>query len=385
MYTILRKVAWIEHCAAAGIADGLGREAAGDKHGIGFDRFFTTWANIPRRARWGRGPLMAVTLLFGCCQIETSARDLAGARSFFQNVLGGRSIEQELASQIDAIAPGTDYGCDHIGLGEAVFQINQPDARMVFNGHHSIHQTYLDRLGPCVTNLNFFIDDHVHARALLAEMGAPLHIDGPSSSARALGDYGPTNTRSGGDERPFMFFGTRSLIGLDLEIMEPNFLRFCDQTVQYPAFVHPRPAAGNERLLLERLCIVVPDLDETLRNLTRLFTPGSRSKPYAYRVGSQGRAFRIGLGGIEIEYCQPLDEQGELACLLDEYGPGVFTIDFAARDFDATLAECRRKVAISPEPNWLGIRDPSNCGVRLMSRDPIGFDAVLKPWPATTF
>lgn len=110
---------------------------------------------------------MAITLLYSCCQIETSARSLDAVRTFFCDALGAFPIEQELARQIDGIAPGTNYRCDHVGLGQAVFQINQPDPAMVFNGHPSIHQAYLDSVGPCVTNLNFFIDDHVHAHDLL--------------------------------------------------------------------------------------------------------------------------------------------------------------------------------------------------------------------------
>lgn len=326
---------------------------------------------------------MAITLLYGCCQVETTARDIAEARNFFYDTLGAGPIEQELARQIDAIAPGTTYRCDHIGLGEAVFQLNQPDPQMVFNGHPSIHQAYLDRVGPCVTNLNFFIDDYVHAKALLAELGVPIHIEGPSSAAPALADYGPRNTRPGADARPFLFMGTRRLIGLDLEIMEPNFLRFAEQTVQYPAFVRPRPQTDDGNLLLRRLRIVVPGLEDTYRHLAGIFTPGCRSEPYAFREGPSGRAFRISLGGMEIEYCQPRSSHGAMAELLDSYGPGVVSIDFAARDLDAALARAAGKAAIGEEPDWLGTRGEARH--RLASRDPIGFDTVFEIRDAESF
>lgn len=327
---------------------------------------------------------MGITLLYGCAQIETTARDIAAARAFFYDVLGAGPIEQELAKQIDGIAPGTDYRCDHVGLGEAVFQLNQPDARMVFNGHPSIHHTYLDRFGSCVTNLNFFVDDHQHAKALLAGLGAAVHIEGPSSAAPALADYGPGNTRTGADTRPFLFMGTRHLIGLDLEIMEPNFLRFADQTVQYPAFVQPRPRVDDGNLLLKRLRIVVPDLENTHDQLTAIFTPGCRSKPYAFREGPLGRAFRVGLGGMEIEYCQPRTARGVLAEMLDRSGPGVVAIDFAARESDAALARADGAAAIGDEPDWLGIGDRPARHL-LASRDPIGFDTVFEPWNAYEF
>jgi hypothetical protein len=319
---------------------------------------------------------VAISLLHGCCQIETSARDLAAVRSFMVEVLGAGPIEQELAAQIARIVPDDDYRIDHIDCGQAVFQVNQPAPGMTYNNQKSTHQAYLDSIGPCVTNLNFFIDDHRHAHELLTGMGAETRITGPSSAARALADYGLDNTRPGADERPFLFMGTRQLIGLDLEIMEPNFLRFSEQTAQYPAFVQPRPQTGDGNLLLQRLRLVVPDLDETQANLERIFTPGSRSKPYAFRAGSQGKAFRIGLCGIELEYCQPLGGGGKLAELLDRYGPGVVTIEFAARDPQAVLDRCRTSVA--EEPDLLGIaNEPGRW--QIASRDLLGFDVVLEP------
>jgi hypothetical protein len=318
---------------------------------------------------------MAIDLLYGCAQIETTARNLDETRLFFFDVLGAGPIEQELASQIDNIIPDPEYGCDHIGLGDAVFQVNQPAAGMEYNGQKSVHQAYLDRVGPSVTNLNFFIDDAAHAKALLMELGAGVHIEGPSSAVRALADYGPGNTRAGADERPFLFMATRTLIGLDLEIMKPNFLRFADQRVQYPAFVQPRPDAGDGNLLLERLRIVVADLEATRANLERIYTPASVSRPYGHREGELGRAFRVWLGGIEVEYCQPLGS-GPLADALEQFGPGVLAIDFAARDRDAALERAGGKAAIADEPDWLGVEGkyPRPC---IASRAFTGFDAVI--------
>lgn len=318
---------------------------------------------------------MSITLLYGCCQIETTARNLEETRRFFCDVLGGGPIEQILAKQIDGIAPGTRYACDHLGLGEAVFQVNQPDPGMIFNGHPPIHQAYLDRVGPAVTNLNFFVDDHVHARELLMDMGAQLFIEGPSTSAQALADYGPGNTRAGGDDRSFLFLGTRHLIGLDLEIMEPNFLRFADQTVQYPAYVRPRPATGDGNLVLKRLRIVVGDIDATMAHIASIFTPACRSRPYDMREGPMARAVRLWLGGIEIEYCQPLSANGPLAHALDDYGQGAITIEFGARSLASALARCEGKAEVRDEPDWLGLaKAPRSL---ISSRDIIGFDVVL--------
>ena len=317
---------------------------------------------------------MSITLLHGCCQIETTARDLAALRRFMIAVLGAGPIEQELAKQIRDLFPAGQYDLDHLDCGEAVFQINQPSAAMSYGGRKSIHWDYLDRLGPCVTNLNFFVDDQAHARALLESMGAEIHIEGPSSAVRALGDYGPDNTRAGAGERPFLFMGSRHLIGLDLEIMEPNFLHFTRQTVQYPAFVQPRPQTGDGNLLLQRLIIGVNDIEAVHDNLITLFAPASRSRPYAVRRSKLGTSFRIHLGGIEIEYCQPLTGRGELAETVARYGEGVIAIAFAAYDRERVTSQCADRVDMNFD--LLGYEQES--GQRIKCRDLLGFDVVIE-------
>lgn len=317
---------------------------------------------------------MSITLLHGCCQIETTARDLAAVRHFMVAVLGAGPIEQELAKQIRDLFPAGQYELDHLDCGEAVFQINEPSAAMSYRDRKSIHWDYLDRLGPCVTNLNFFVDDQAHARALLESMGAEIHIEGPSSAARALGDYGPDNTRAGADERPFLFMGSRHLIGLDLEIMEPNFLHFTRQTVQYPAFVQPRPQTGDDNLLLQRLIIGVNDIEAVHDNLIALFAPASRSRPYAVRRGELGTSFRIHLGGIEIEYCQPIARRGELAETVARYGEGVIAITFAASDRERVTSQRADRVDMNFD--LLGCEQES--GQRIKCRDLLGFDVVIE-------
>ena len=63
-------------------------------------------------------------------------------------------------------------------------------------------------------------------------MGAETHLQGPSTAVPCFSDYGTENTRHGGEARKFYFIGSRNLIGLDLELMEPKFLHFSRQTVQ---------------------------------------------------------------------------------------------------------------------------------------------------------
>ena len=88
------------------------------------------------------------------------------------------------------------------------------------------------------------------------------------------------------------------------------------------------------------------------RTKWRPFSPASRSRPYAYRQGTLAKSFRVTLGGIEIEYCQPTGDAGYLADALSRFGPGVAAIEFSARiansgaDSDIHgLAEDRRRIA----------------------------------------
>jgi catechol 2,3-dioxygenase-like lactoylglutathione lyase family enzyme len=319
-----------------------------------------------------------ITLLFGCFQVELTVRDLEAARKFMVRVLGARGIEQQLARDIQALLPDSGYRVDHLDCGEATFQVNQPAPSGSYRGNTSVHQANLDRIGPCVSNLNFYVDDIGHARALLTGFGCPILTEGPSTAARSLADYGPGNTRSGGGTRPFLFVGTRGLIGLDLELMEPNFKRFTEQTAQYPCFVRPGEDQPRHDIRLERLRIAVKDLDVARRALVRLFAPASLSRPYEMRAEPDARALRLWLGGIELEYSQPKGRDGKVAAFLSQYGPGVMTIEFSTNAPDVIAARAENDGSIS---------SVSDTGERWLvaSRALVGFDVGLIPRTASIF
>ena len=323
---------------------------------------------------------MSISLLYGCFQIETCVRDLDAARGFVEDVLRGGRIERQLAQEIGELFPDGGYRVDHLDCGQATFQMNEPSPSLEYRGNKSVHQQYLERFGPCVTNLNYYVDDIVHAREILSTMGAAVLIEGPSSVAASLGDYGPENTRPGADGRPFLFMGSRPWIGLDLEIMEPNFVRFVDQTVQYPCFSQPRPETGDGNLKLERLRIVVADVTAAYDSLLELFAPGSRSKPYAVRTGAHGYAFRIGLGGIELEYCSPLTSATPLGEFLNRQGPGVVTAEFSVGDEGVVLKRARDAgYSVAEAVDLLGERERGVRRWHIGARDLVGFDVVLEP------
>jgi hypothetical protein len=123
----------------------------------------------------------------------------------------------------------------------------------------------------------------------------------------------------------------------------------------------------------------VPYLAATYRNLLALIAPGSRSKPYAERRTERARAFRITVGGIELEYCQPLGTSGPLTAHLARYGPGVITITFGTPDLGAALDRVRTDgtVQVSETVDLVGDGRADRCW-QLPSREFLGFDVVLE-------
>jgi catechol 2,3-dioxygenase-like lactoylglutathione lyase family enzyme len=323
---------------------------------------------------------MSISLLYGCCHVELSVRDLDEACGFLETALGATPVEQALADDLRALVPD-GYGIEHLECGQATFQLNQPpggDAAAT-GGRRPVHQRYLDDVGPYVTDLNFYVDDIGHARDVLTRLGAETLMEGRSTMARSLADYGPANTRPGGDARPFLYLGARSLVGFDLELMEPNFERFADQTAQVPCFVEPRPASAVPGLRLRRLDIAVPDLDAAYRNLVEIVTPGSRSNPYAVDAGSLARTFRITLGGIGLQYWAPTAASGPIARHLAGFGPGVVDIAFGAPDVRSVLERLPAEgaVAVAPAESLLGDEPPADRW-QLASRALVGFDIVVE-------
>jgi hypothetical protein len=124
----------------------------------------------------------------------------------------------------------------------------------------------------------------------------------------------------------------------------------------------------------------VEDLDATLSAIDTIFAPASRSKAYGHAESTEGRSFRIGLGGMEIEYCQPVSTSGPVAAHLREQGPGIATIVFGcprprtrlARHADWQLYDDAAYAIVT------GVGSPQVQAVAL-SRELMGFDVALEP------
>ena len=134
---------------------------------------------------------MTIRLATQCAQIETVVRNVPRACQWFSQTLGAMPIEQDLVKRIT----GTVLDIDHRDCGDAMFQFCSVIS------DDMPHRWFIDTLGPCVTNLNFFMDDADHAHALLAAAGATTKLQHPiGTSLHAwLGPRSLASESTGGD------------------------------------------------------------------------------------------------------------------------------------------------------------------------------------------
>jgi hypothetical protein len=114
------------------------------------------------------------------------------------------------------------------------------------------------------------------------------------------------------------------------------------------------------------------------RNLRDVIAPDSRSDAYDVRKTSSARACRFTVGGIELEYCQPLTDHGALARHLEEYGQGVIACVFGAARVDDVLARlARTSIGVALAPDLLGERT-DGARFEIAGRSIVGFDIVIE-------
>jgi len=285
-----------------------------------------------------------------------------------QNVLGAHQDEQSIADEVRALFPRAPTTST---ISTAARGCSSSMSRRVpdFDGQKG-SQTTSTASVRAVTNLNFFIDDEDHAHELLTAMGAQDPHRGAKRRVKVPGRLRPDNTpRRRQAQVPL--HGTRHLIGLDLEIMEPNFNTFIKQTVQQPCFCTIR-AQERRQSPAHRLRLVVPNLEQAIRKFGKDF-PARLPQQFLQLPGRvPGRALPHRLRGIELEYCQPLTKQGQLAEQLGARGAWMVAVEFGARD----AAQSSKTAQAAPtHPKRRRTNSASPGGPRRTgdaSRDPVG-------------
>ncbi|MGR6998284.1 hypothetical protein ACU686_09640 [Yinghuangia aomiensis] len=263
----------------------------------------------------------AISLTTNCLQIEAAVRDVPQACAEFTRLLGAGPIEQELVKRISGVV----LDIDHRGCGDAMFQFCSPLRDDIFTAEE------LRRVGPCVSNLTFFVADARGTRDLLAEAGARTRMAWQTGAGSWQRHLGAGNAKPDDELAEGFYMGTRHLLGFDFEFSEAPWYDAAKQTYMHPAFTYPRPHIDDRVRRLERLRVLVDDLDHHVGNLVRLIAADDRTDVYAERTTASQRSARIALRGLELEYVQPL-APGPAADLLQARGAGITTAVFSVDD-----------------------------------------------------
>jgi hypothetical protein len=298
---------------------------------------------------------VTIQLATQCAQIETVVPDVARACEWFEQTLAAQPIEQELVRRITGVV----LHIDHRDCGDAMFQFCSTIT------DDMPHVWFLAALGPCVTNLNFFVEDSAHAQELLAAAGAATKLDLPvGNGVRAR--LGPDVARPAEELGRLYFMGSRPLIGFDLEFITRPWREGAEQDVFFPSFTTPRPTTNTRVERLAALRVVVDDIDRALGHVVALIDADSRSEPYGEVTTATARQARIRLRDLELRYTTPLTPDADYADRL-RLGGGIEAAVFRTAEPDAIVSAV---TAASVER-----RDDR---VRIRSREILGFDVELE-------
>jgi hypothetical protein len=298
---------------------------------------------------------MTIRLATQCAQIETVVHDVASACDWYSRTLGAQPIEQELVKRIT----GYVLHIDHRDCGDAMFQFCS------IITEDMPHVWFMDRLGPCVTNLNFFMDDADHAYEVLATAGATTKLKHPIA-AGLTAVLGPDVARPPEEIRTLYFMGSRPLFGFDLEFTTRPWRHGVPQDVFYPSFTYPRPTTNEKVERLAALRVVLDDIDQALDNVMTLIDAGSRGEPFGESKTAAEREVRIRLHDLELRYTQPLSPASPYYERL-QVGGGIEAAVFRAADPEA-LVDAVTHAEVDRRDNRL----------RIAARHILGFDVELE-------
>jgi hypothetical protein len=298
---------------------------------------------------------MTIRLATECAQIETVVPDVARACKWFERTLAAQPIEQELVRRITGVV----LHIDHRDCGDGMFQF----CSVITDDMP--HVWFLAALGPCVTNLNFFVEDSAHAHELLEAAGAATKLDLPvGDGIRA--QLGPGVARPAEELGRLYFMGSRPLIGFDLEFITKPWQEGAEQQVFFPSFTSPRPTTNTRVERLAALRVVVDDIDRALGNVVTLIDADSRSEPYGEVTTATALETRIRLRDLELRYTQPLTPDADYADRL-RLGGGIEAAVFRTAEPETIIG------TVTDES--VERRDDR---VRIRSREILGFDVELE-------
>jgi len=183
---------------------------------------------------------------------------------------------------------------------------------------------YMERHGPRVHNLAFYVDDH---REL----------------ARRLEEAGVRTTMAGTDST--VFAHPKDTPGM-LEFHEPQSLardpRFSAGWDQFRTSFWPNHALGFERL--SHVTIVVHDLDKAGDFYGRVLGAVPLAERHPTLPATESRFWLVGEDTV-VELAQPVDEATWAWRELQQVGQGAVAVTFKVADLDRAVAHLRRNEA----------------------------------------
>jgi hypothetical protein len=298
---------------------------------------------------------VTIGLATQCAQIEMVVRDVPRACAWFEQVLGAVPIEQRVVQRITGVV----LDIDHRDCGDAMFQF----CSVITDDMP--HRRFIDTYGPCVTNLNFFMDDADRAAEELSAAGADTKLDLPIGAGLAA-LLGPELARPEEEMRRLYFMGTWPLFGFDLEFTNRPWRDDVEQDVFFPSFTYPRPTTNERVNRLTALRVVVDDVDRTIDNIVTLIDPGSRSEPYGESTSTGERSVSIRLRDLELRCTQVLEDS---CCYAERarLGGGIVAAVFSVDGVESIVADATNVEV-----------DRRDQRLRLASREIVGFDVELE-------
>ncbi|NND68920.1 MAG: hypothetical protein HKN19_15125 [Halioglobus sp.] len=298
-------------------------------------------------------------------QVEYAVSDWRTSLDFFAEVFREAEVEEPFARALSN--PALDIR--HCGLGQTVQQVCQP----LLPGLP--HATEHDRVGNCVHNLCWLVDSAPTLVSNCAAAGIETLIDFPLDAIWS-GLLAPENI--GGDMQGYIL-NSRELLGFHLEFCEVPWITEPDPPLMLPAYGPQWSAlgvAGANRLLA--INVVVNDLEATLATLRTAFA-GSLVELQAptQMADPAARMMVVELGDVPLVYVEPMPGDSELAGILRQRGPCVYSLVVAVPDCASAIARAAA----------LGVGSaavPGDCRVILETRDMVakatcqlqGFEAV---------
>ncbi len=300
-------------------------------------------------------------------QIEWTLDDLAGAQELLGSLFGVQTIEEEFSR----VLCGPHMDIVHLGLGEVVLQLCRP--LLDITGHWSA----LERWGPHVYNLTWFVDDlaNLLERCSAAGFEAEWHYPLGDLYRRLLGE----ELLAGSLEAAMI--SSRSLLGFDLELAETPWAREPVPRIVYPAYHSDWPQRGELVGRLALINIVTPDLEASLGALQAVFGRAARMRyPPAHNREQGVREALVELGRAPLHYIEPESGDPRFAERLESIGASVHSLALPARQPDELGRRAAdRGISLVEGPRFLcEPGDGAGDGVRVLELgDTFGIDIVL--------